>query len=104
MVVASTQAWSVEPNVIRWSTASEKDNFGYEIYRGPTEDGPFESINAEPLQGAGTTDIPQKYTFTDDSIKAGTVYWYYVESISMDGTRKRLTPIYPSKPKFESEE
>ena len=99
LAIVSMSALSLEPNVIRWSTASEEDNFGYDIYRGLTEDGPFERITTDPLPGAGTTDIPQNYEYRDDTIKPETVYWYYVEAISMAGNRKRMTPIYPSGPK-----
>jgi hypothetical protein len=88
-----------EPNMVRWGTASEKDNFGFEVYRGLSESGPFEKINPEVIAAAGTTDLPQKYEFSDSSIEADTVYWYYIESISMSGERKRISPIYSSKPK-----
>jgi hypothetical protein len=89
----------VKPNVVRWATASEKDNFGYNVYRGSSELGPFNQINPETLPGAGTTDIPQRYEFADSKIQPDTVYWYYVESISLNGARQRMTPIYPSEPK-----
>lgn len=96
---AGQQSAAQKPNVIRWATASEKDNFGYDIYRGLSEEGPFERINPDTIPGAGTTDIPQKYEYSDLNIQAETVYWYYVESISLNGGRKRMTPIYPSTPK-----
>ena len=88
-----------EPNVVRWGTASEKDNFGFEVYRGRSETGPFERVNPDVIPAAGTTDLPQKYEFSDTNIEAGTVYWYYIESISMSGERKRISPIYSSEPK-----
>lgn len=87
-------------NRIAWTTASEIDNFGYDIYRGDAEEGPFERITEEPIPGHGTTDEPSSYRHLDRSIEPGTVYWYYVESISLDGERERFTPIFPSKPKY----
>jgi len=51
------------------------------------------------LAGAGTVDTPQYYSFVDDSIEAETAYYYYVESISMNGVRERFTPVIRSKPK-----
>ena len=99
------QSWNLfvlSPNVIRWVTQSEEDNFGYDVYRGPSVDGPFTRINNRTLLGAGTTDLPQRYQFSDDSINADTVYWYYVETISLTGKRSRLTPVYPSRPKTVS--
>ncbi|MFT6286991.1 MAG: hypothetical protein ACJAYC_003634 [Halieaceae bacterium] len=97
-----TSAWEpfgLPPNVIRWVTQSEEDNFGYDIYRGLSKSGPFERINEHSILGAGTTDLPQHYKYSDASIESGMVYWYYVGSISLTGERSRLTPVYPSKSK-----
>lgn len=86
-------------NVIRWKTASEIDNFGYDVFRGPSAEGPFERVNTSPIPGHGTTDVPQQYEFTDSSIAPNTAYYYYVESISLQGVRERFTPVFPSRPK-----
>ena len=86
-------------NRIQWSTASEVNNFGYDVYRGESRTGPFVKLTETPLPGAGTEDTPQSYDFVDDTIAPDTIYYYYVESISMDGVRKRLTPTIPSRPK-----
>ncbi|MCP3957838.1 MAG: hypothetical protein GY719_08300 [bacterium] len=88
-------------NTIKWTTASELDNFGYDVYRGPSEEGPFERITEEPIPGAGTTDEPTDYRFVDDTIDPYETYWYYVESISMASVRERFTPVFPSKPKLQ---
>jgi hypothetical protein len=92
------------PNVIRWSTASEHDSFGYDIYRGNSEDGPFSVINRELIPGAGTTDMPNRYEYIDDTVEPDITYWYYIESISLTGERKRITPVYPSKRKQAKDE
>lgn len=86
-------------NRIRWATASELDNFGYDVYRGDQVEGPFKRITQLPLPGHGTTDLPHHYEFLDDRIEAGRAYYYYVESISLDGTRERFTPIQRAGPK-----
>jgi len=87
-------------NTVRWSTASESDNFGFDVYRSEHADGPFERITVQPETGAGTTDLRQRYWFEDRGIKPGTVYFYYVESISLDGRRKRLTPVMKAQAKY----
>ena len=90
-------------NTLRWKTASEVDNFGFDVYRGDSEDGPFERLTEQPIPGAGTTDEPQEYVFVDDTIEAGEVYWYYIESISMLGVRERFTPVFKAKAKGPGE-
>jgi hypothetical protein len=87
-------------NTLRWSTASEVDNFGYDVYRSTSEDGTFERITHDPVAGAGTTDLPQKYSFVDGAIDPHQTYYYYVESISFSGVRERFTPVIKAKPKL----
>lgn len=86
-------------NRIKWQTASEVDNFGYDIYRGPAEEGPFEKVTKNPLPGNGTTDEPSDYEYFDEDILENTEYWYYVESISIQGVREKFTPVFKAKPK-----
>ncbi len=80
-------------NTLRWSTASEVDNFGFDVYRGASEEGPFERLTIDPIPGAGTTDTPSQYQYVDETIDPGTTYYYYVESISLQGIREQFTPI-----------
>jgi len=90
-------------NKIRWTTASEVDNFGFDVFRATKESGPFECINPEPIPGAGTTDETTDYLHVDDSIDPRQEYYYYVESISMQGERRRFTPILRAPPKLPRE-
>jgi len=87
-------------NTVRWSTASEVDNFGYDVYRGTSKDGPFERLTVDPVAGAGTSDETHKYSFVDEKIDPYQAYFYYVESISLAGHRERFTPIIEAKPKL----
>ena len=91
-------------NTVKWATASEVDNFGYDVYRSLNEEGPFERINAEVVEGAGTSDEPTHYRYVDEAIDPRKTYYYYVESISMSGVRERFTPIAKVPPKITEEE
>jgi hypothetical protein len=86
-------------NRIKWVTASELNNFGFDVFRGDSEEGSFVRVNENTIAGAGSSDTPNQYEFVDDSIAAETVYWYYVESISMSGEREKFTPTFLSKAK-----
>ena len=86
-------------NTVRWETASELDNYGFEVYRSANEDGPFKTLNDKPIAGAGTVDVPQKYEFVDRDIQPDTAYFYYVESISLTGERKEVTPRLRAAPR-----
>ena len=86
-------------NTIKWSTASEVENFGYDVFRGDKEEGPFTKLNSRIIAGAGTVDEPRFYQYVDETIEVGREYWYFVESVSMAGVREKFTPVFKSKAK-----
>ena len=87
-------------NTLKWTTASEVENFGFDIFRSTSEDGTFECMTLEPLAGAGTVDEPQSYVWHDTTIEPGVDYYYYIESISLAGVRERFSPIIKSPAKI----
>jgi hypothetical protein len=97
------EAPEVFSNTLKWSTASEVDNFGFDVYRGDTEEGPFERLTESPIEGAGTTDLTTSYAYEDTTIDPNREYFYYVESISLQGIREQFTPIIRAKPKLPKE-
>lgn len=78
--------------IIRWRNESEHDNYGFNIYRGESKDGPFKKINKEIIPGAGTTSSPKEYVYVDQPLEIGDTYYYYIESISFAGEKERITP------------
>ncbi|MBU6199706.1 MAG: hypothetical protein KGP08_08625 [Xanthomonadaceae bacterium] len=81
-------------NTAHWTTASEENNFGYDVYRGESEKGPFVKLTKTPILGNGTTLETHNYAFVDDTIDPCKDYWYYVESIATDGSREKFTPVF----------
>jgi len=76
--------------ILCWTTQSEDNNSGWNIYRGDYRDafinGDAIQINLELIEGAGTTSIPTDYTFEDqNNIIAGNEYWYILESVDYSG-------------------
>ena len=82
-------------NNVHWTTASEEENFGYDVFRsGVGEKGPFDKLTKQPMLGNGTTDETHEYKYSDDAIDPCKDYWYYVESINTDGSRQKFTPVF----------
>ena len=81
-------------NTAHWTTASEEDNFGYDVYRADAEKGPFVKLTRQPILGNGTTADTHQYKYVDDSIDPCKDYWYYVESISTQGQREKFTDVF----------
>ena len=55
----------VPKNALKWTTASEVENFGFDIFRSQTEDGSRSSELSSVASGAGTNDEPKTYIWED---------------------------------------
>ena len=68
---------------LRWSTASEVDNFGFDIER--REVGKNNWAKVGFVAGSGNSTSKKDYTFTDNSIKSGS-FAYRLKQINRDGS------------------
>ncbi len=64
-----------------WRTASESNNFGFEIERRVNSETKFKKIGF--INGNGTTSEPQEYKFVDENVEKGT-YYYRLKQIDYD--------------------
>ncbi|MBN1998151.1 T9SS type A sorting domain-containing protein [candidate division KSB1 bacterium] len=78
---------------LTWTTESETENAGFNIYR--TQDGNenFQKINKQLIPGAGNTTAVQKYSYRDTDIEPGKNYFYKVSDVSYDGIEKMSDPV-----------
>jgi len=85
---------------ISWTTQSESNNLGWNIYRSENENsGQSIQLNYALILGAGTTSQPTNYIFEDgNEIIAEDTYWYYLESVSNSGETESYGPISLSIP------
>jgi hypothetical protein len=71
--------------LLRWSTLSEVNNYGFEVQRGARPGGAFATISGAVIPGHGTTTVPRDYSYADMSAPEGT--WYYrLKQIDLDGS------------------
>ena len=54
---------------VRWTTESELDNAGFNIYRSETRNGEYTQVNTDMIQGAGTTGERSTYKWVDQTAK-----------------------------------
>jgi len=67
---------------ISWLTATETNNFGFDIER-KIVDGSF--VSAAFIKGNGTKTTPSSYSYIDENLSAGK-YFYRLKQIDLDGS------------------
>ncbi len=89
--------------ILHWTTQSENNNLGWNVYRSFSQNlGQASQINNELIPGAGTTSEPTDYQFTDEyDVIVGQTYWYWLESISGAGDTENYGPVTLTVPEEE---
>ena len=92
---------------LHWTTQSETNNLGWNIYRGKTENAlenntTFCINNSGLIPGAGTTSEPTDYQFTDEyDVTVGQTYWYWLETVDGGGNTNTYGPVTLTIPEEE---
>ena len=79
-----------QPIVVRWSTETEVNTAGFNVYRALSEDGPWTKINTSLIPGSPDPIRGGSYEFTDSDVLAGVTYWYELEEVELGGQATRL--------------
>ncbi len=77
---------------LSWTTESETNNVGFNIYRAEAADGPYEMINDEIIPAEGTPTEGASYTFVDTGVQNRKTYYYKLEDIDANGTAVQNGP------------
>ena len=91
MVVTEVQLlyFNAEPGegviTLQWATATERDNYGFNLYRATSEDGERTLLNAEliPSLVAPGSPFGAEYEFVDSTAEAGVQYYYWLEDVDI---------------------
>ncbi len=70
---------------VEWSTASELNTSGFNLYRGDNLNGPFERINRDLIPASIDPLVGGAYVFTDTQVAAGRTYYYRLEEVETSG-------------------
>jgi hypothetical protein len=76
-----------------WSTASEIDTVGYNLYRAESENGNFIKINNSLIPAQGTSTQGAHYEFIDRDVQNRKIYYYKLEDIDLIGTSTMHGPV-----------
>jgi len=93
MVWASEPAQEGRPGrpiIVRWSTESEVNTAGFNVYRSGSENGPWAKLNAQLIPSSPDPLRGGSYVFTDTNVIADQTYWYELEEVELGGQATRL--------------
>jgi hypothetical protein len=79
--------------ILEWTTASEIDNAGFNIYRAESEDWEYVKINAALIPAEGSPTQGAVYQFIDDDVKNRTTYYYKLEELNLSGMSTMHGPV-----------
>lgn len=78
---------------LKWETATEIDNAGFNIWRSEGDSNTFVKINELFIIAQGDETIGEKYFFTDLDVVPGKTYHYQLEDVEFDGDSTLHGPI-----------
>lgn len=79
--------------IVEWTTASEVDTSGFNLYRSQQADGPYVKINTQLIPASADPLVGDKYRYEDATVTPGRTYYYQLEDTSLNGTSTRHGPI-----------
>jgi hypothetical protein len=97
----STQTHSAAPSadppghgpLLKWQVSNENNIYGFLVYRGDAENGPFLRVNKDIVHVDGNKGdgVTSTYSWRDNSATAGKTYWYYIGMLYRDGSKQQLS-------------
>lgn len=77
---------------LNWTTISEVNNYGFHVQKRNLGVSQWTQIENSFVPGHGTTNLPQHYTFTDNSVVTVPTQ-YRLKQVDLDGTEHYTEPI-----------
>ena len=73
--------------MLKWETASEIDNLGFNVYRAEAADGSYTKLNANLIPSLVPPGSPvgADYIFRDRTAQPGVKYFYKLEAVDLYG-------------------
>lgn len=81
-----TASYTAKGIILNWQTATEVNNFGFEVQRSESDENQRNWIPLSFVQGHGTTSSPKDYFYTDSELPSANKIYYRLKQIDNDGT------------------
>jgi len=78
---------------LAWTTESEIDNAGFNIYRAESENGDYVQINEAIIPAQGTSTQGATYQIVDKGLQNRKTYYYKLEDIDLNGNSTTHGPV-----------
>jgi hypothetical protein len=79
--------------IVQWTTASELDTAGFNVYRSNTPDGEFVRVNENLIPASPDPLTGGSYEFKDQNVIPGRTYYYVLEDIDNNGATNRSQDV-----------
>ena len=87
------QSHRANPITVEWTTETEVDTAGFNIYRSESPDGPFVKLNRQLIPASPDPIVGGSYVYTATDVVPGVTYYYELEDVEFDGDVQRHGPI-----------
>lgn len=82
------------PVRVTWKTETEMNTAGFNLYRGTSPEGPFDTkVNQELIPPSSDPLTGKEYSYVDTSAQGGTTYFYELQEVERDGSVNKFGPI-----------
>lgn len=79
--------------VVEWTTGSELDTAGFNLYRSESPEGSQTQVNSSLIPASPDPLAGGAYEYTDRQVTAGRTYFYTLEEVEFSGTTTRYDPV-----------
>jgi pimeloyl-ACP methyl ester carboxylesterase len=95
--VIQLASFTATPGAMRitliWTTASEIDNAGFNLYRAESENGGYVKINPALIPAQGSPTSGAAYNYIDNNVQNRKTYYYKLEDIDLNGVSTLHGPV-----------
>jgi hypothetical protein len=82
------------PVRVTWKTESEMNTAGFNLYRGTSPSGPFDTkVNQDLIPPSADPLTGKEYIYVDQTAQGGVTYYYELQEVERNGMVNRFGPI-----------